>query len=200
MGNLSVNLCHYYAKKNQFLVGSTLTLGISILWPSFADLYLSSVLAGFMNNTIFTGNSFAPIYTLLTAIFIVILYKVHTNICMEMGGRPGTIGFFACFFSTPFLYLIGLSCVYHFDVTKVMYDSFKYDVLDNVIYIVCPFVSAFESLCVYWVQYTKPEFIKTCGKVGAYSLVCSYGSIFFQLIMLVIMNLMELLWSVFRFL
>ena len=176
-GNLSVNIISKYGRVNQHLIAGSTTLIMSIMFPSTSAIIQSSTLAGLMD---YSETYRSVAFVLVTGIFVLVINKSFATVCVDIGGRQGTIGFFANFFTTLIAYLIGLTGVYDFNVTNLMWDESEYMVMNTFVFAGAPFIAAFASASVYFVNKFKHSFFVLVGKFGGYTVVVIFGALWFQ--------------------
>jgi len=177
VGNLTVDISNYYGGVNAVLASTATTLCFSILFPADSPMLMSSSLAGIQSETQNTNSMLSMAYILVTGIFILLIYKVNSGICMDLGGRPGTIAFFSNFLTTFVAWLISLLGPYTINIKEIMYNPLDYQVFDIYLYIFGPLIGALGSVGVFWVTHLKDNFTKMFGRIDSYAIIGLYGSL-----------------------
>jgi hypothetical protein len=170
-GLVLVFTCSNYGKLNAVLCCGGFALIFSIIIPKeYMFVLLASLLGGVMDESILYSIGFI----FLTGSLIAIINRLTAGIFRDIGGKPGTIAFFANCISLLIVYLIGLSEIYKYDVINSVYNSIYLKKLDAFIYAFAPCFSMVAALCLHFISEAKGVNV---NRVSIYGLVTLFGSL-----------------------
>jgi len=145
---------------------------VGLLFPKFSIIVLSGCLAACMNPDTLNNPGFLAI----SGLFIFIIFNITKKLFLNIGGRPGTIGFFSNLLTFLIVYLISLSKSYNYYVMDYIIDYNYFKSLNIYIYIFGPVFAALSSLTVYFIAEFIKVIIAITHRTVAYAIGTSFGS------------------------
>ncbi|MCP4650276.1 MAG: hypothetical protein GY853_09400 [PVC group bacterium] len=170
------NRTHYM---NVWLCGFFILFG-SVTFKKYAGIIASASYAAVQTPYLFKNYTFLC----MVGFYIMAINRTHMGVLEGLGGRAGTIGYVANFFTFMVAYFISFSGVWVgvLDINTMCFDQAVYDKYNVYVYTIGPVLSIFSGTICYGILVKNAHFLKNIHSLAVYGIVVIPAGLIFDTI------------------